>query len=218
MRKHLLGVTLCLALLGAALSVAQGAPSFRGYTGLVVIPTADTLNSGEYNFGLMTEDTGEFDANDLFANYGAANGLEIGLNSNQASPRETLISAKYLLMRETEERAGVAFGIFDLTDERQSTAYVIVSKSLVRGLNLFDSEITNLRGHIRLGGGTLDGLFGGVSGFVGNRMMFSVEWDSRDTNLGFRFTPFRTVRLHAALFDLGGSSDLGLGISFNKSY
>ena len=218
MSRHLLMVVLCIALLAAALSVAQGAPSFRGYTGLVIIPTADALDDGEYNFGVMTEDTGEFDANDLFANYGVANGLEIGFNSSQASPRETLINAKYLFMRETEERAGVAFGIIDLTDERQSTAYLVASKSLVRGLNVFDREITNLRGHIGLGGGRLNSLFCGVSGFVGNRMMFSVEWDSRDTNLGFRFTPFRTVRLHAALFDLGGSSDLGLGISFNKTY
>ena len=121
-------------------------------------------------------------------------------------------------MPETEDKAGVAFGLSDLTNEIESTAYVVASKSVVRGLNVFDNEITNLRGHVGFGGGRLDGLFVGLSGFLGNRFMISAEWDSRATNFGFRFTPVKQLRLHAALFDVGGASNLGLGFSFNKSY
>ncbi len=221
MRKHLLGVMLCLALLVAALSAAQCVPSFRGYTGLVVIPTADTLHEGEYNFGVMTEDTGRFEANDLFANYGPINCLEAGFNSRQllgANTRETVLNAKYALMTETDSKPGIAFGLSDFTDEIEATGYAVLSKSFATGLNCYDNEILNVRGHIGFGGGRLNGLFCGISGFLGNRIQLSVEWDSRDTNLGFRFTPVKTVRIHAALFDIGGRTDLGLGLSFNKTY
>lgn len=204
-----------------AVGAAFGSPSFRGYTGLVVVPTADTLDKGEYNVGAMTEDLGDFDFHDLFANYGPIDNMEIGINSVKAiggSGRETLINAKYRIMRETEERAAVAFGITDLTDEIESTAYVVVSKSLARGINVFDKDIMNLRGHIGFGGGRLDGLFLGASAFLGNRLMISVEWDSKDTNIGVRITPLPGWRIHGALFDIGGKSDLGAGISFQKSY
>ena len=221
MKKYWLSILACALLVAMVAPAADAAPSFRGYTGLVLIPNADSLNQGEYNFGAMTEDTGRFEANDMFANYSPLDGLEVGFNSFQMvgpNQRETLLNGKYAFMPETEEQPGIAFGITDLTGEVESTAYVVASKSIVRGINVFDNEITNLRGHIGFGGGALDGLFVGASGFLGNRIMVSVEYDSVNTNVGFRFTPVKQVRLHAALIDIGGSSNLGLGFSFNKSY
>lgn len=214
-------IILCVALAAVAVSVAQGSPSFRGYTGLVLIPTSDTLNKGEYNFGLMTEDTSKFEANDIFANYGPTDCLEVGIDSFQirgADTRETLVNAKYQLMPETESKAGVAFGLIDLTDEVEATAYVVASKSIARDVNVFDNEITNVRGHIGFGGGRLNSLFVGASAFAGNRVMFSAEWDSTDVNLGFRFTPVKGLRLHAAWFDVGGGDNIGLGVSYQKNY
>lgn len=221
MRTQMTAISLVCALVLAVGGAASASPSFRGYTGLVVIPTADTLDKGEYNLGAMVEDLGDVDFNDLFANYGPIDNMEVGINSVQAiggGDRETLINAKYRLMRETEEHAAVAFGIADLADEIESTAYVVVSKSLARGINMFDKEVTNLRGHLGFGGGWLDGLFLGASAFLGNRAMVSVEWDSRDTNIGLRLTPMPGFRLHAGLLDVGGASNLGVGVSFQKSY
>jgi len=221
MIARLLGLFVCVVLLTAATCGVQCAPSFRGYTGLVVIPTADTLNSGEFNFGVMTEDTGQFNANDIFTNYGPTDNLEVGFDSHlgiDQTERETLINAKYKFLPETEDKAGVAFGLIDLTNEIQSTAYAVASKSLVRRANIFDSDVTSIRGHIGIGGGRLNGLFFGLSAFAGNRVMFSFEWDSMDVNLGFRFTPMKGLRFHAALFDVGGRDDLGMGVSYSKNY
>lgn len=219
-------ITFSVLLLIVLTGMTFASPSFRGYTGLVVIPTADTLNQGEFNMGVMTEDTSHFHANDIFGNYSSVNNLEVGFNSRLSdsssddsdNERETLINAKYRFIPETETSAGVACGLIDLTNEIESTAYVVASKSLARGLNIFDSEVTSLRGHIGIGGGSLDGLFLGLSAFAGNRVMFSFEWDSKNVNLGFRFTPMKGFRIHAALFDTGGSDDLGLGASFTKTY
>lgn len=197
-------------------------PSFRGYTGLVIIPTADTLNRGEFNVGVMTEDVSDFDANDIFFNYGIIDNLEFGFNSFlpiDEDDRGTLINAKYSFMRETDTLPGVAVGIVDLTDDEETTVYAVASKSIGRCLNVFDGEITNLRAHVGIGGGRLSGPFIGFSAFVGNRAMFSFEWDSEDVNIGFRFTPIRQIRLHAALFDLGGDkNDIGVGASYNFFY
>lgn len=220
MSRLLIFIFTCVILASTA-SIGWSAPSFRGYTGLVVVPTADTLDEGEFNLGLMTEGIDDFDANDMFMNYGPNDGLEIGFNSFQplnGDDRETLLNAKYRLMPETEDRAGVAFGLIDATDEIQSTAYAVASKSLARGLSVFDNDVTNLRGHIGIGGGRLDGLFVGLSAFAGNRAMFSIEYDSKDTNIGFRFTPVRGVRLHAGWFDVGGGDDFGAGVSFSRNY
>jgi len=205
----------------AAIGSAQCAPSFRGYTGLVVIPTCDTLGRGDYNFGVMTEKVNDIHANDIFVNYGAAENLEIGFNSLlqvEGEDRETLINGKYQFLSETEQRAGVACGITDLTNEMESTAYVVASKTIGRGMSIFDNEIVSLRGHAGVGGGSLDGVFAGISAFFGNRVMFSFEWDSKDPNFGFRISPSAGLRIHAGWFDVGKRDDIGAGLSFQKSY
>lgn len=216
-----LPIAVALALLAAGSAAAQTAPSFRGYTGLVIVPTADVVAEREYNFGVMTEETDDFEANDVFANYSPTSDLEIGINSFRgvgSRDREAVINAKYRFLPETQDRAAVALGLTDLTGEVKSTAYVVASMSVARGVSLFGSRITNIRGHLGVGGGRLDGLFGGLSLFVGNRVMFSAEWDSEDTHLGLKFMPVRGWRLHAAWIDVGDSADLGLGLSFSSSY
>ncbi len=221
MRKlHL--VFLCGIFLGLFLACSASAvPSFRGYTGLVIIPTSDTLDKGEFNAGIMNEDYGNFTVNNAFANFGVADNFEVGCNSfkkNENDPRETLLNAKYTIFLETNKRAGLACGLIDLTNEIESTAYVVASKTLVRGINMFEKEVTSIRGHVGIGGGQFKGLFLGASAFAGTRVMFSLEWDSQQSNAGFRFTPFRGLRLHAALFDIGGKDNFGLGASFTKTF
>lgn len=223
MRRQVLAIVFCFALIVVAASASYASPSFRGYTGLVVVPTADTLTEGEFSMGLMTEEVDDFEINDAFGNYGVADNLEVGFNSMRPAGacsgcRETVINAKYGLMPETENRAAVAFGVSDITDELDATAYLAVSKSLVRGIKVFENEVTNLRGHFGFGGGQLDGLFVGASAFVGNRAMVSVEWDSSDVNVGLRITPLMNWRIHAGWFDIGDGLDFGLGASYTKVY
>jgi hypothetical protein len=219
--RGMLCVVFLLGLLGWAACGVSASPSFKGYTGLVKIPTADTLNKGEFSFGAMTEDTSKFEANDLFANYGPADNMEIGFNSFQkvdSDTRETLLNAKYCFVPESEDKAGVACGLIDFTNEVHATAYTVASKSLARRASLFDSDVTSVRGHIGFGGGDINGLFMGVSAFAGNRVMFSAEWDSKDVNIGLRLTPMKGLRLHAALFDAGNADKFGVGASFTKTY
>ena len=173
----------------------------------------------------MTEDVSEFDANDIFANYGIADNLEVGFNAFQRlnsqggkASRQTILNGKYAFAPERETKPGFAVGVIDITNAVDTTPYVVLSKSLGKCLRLWNGEITNFRGHIGLGGGQLDGVFVGFSAFLGNRFTLMFEWDSHDPNIGARFTPIPGLRLHAALFDVGGRDDVGVGISYTKAY
>ena len=214
------GIVLVILLAGAA-SVALGSPSFRGYTGLVIIPTAHVLDVGEYDFGIMTEDTAVSHVSDIFATYSPREDIEVGINSFQpagSNARRPLLNAKYVLAHETDETCSVAVGLVDFTNEIQASAYAVASKSIIRHASIFNSDVIGVRGNIGFGFGGFDALFVGLSVFAGNRIMLSAEWDSKNVNLGFRFTPIKGLRLHTALFDSGNTDHIGLGISYTKTY
>lgn len=197
-----------------------GSPSFRGYTGLAKIPTAQTLDRGEFSFGVTTEDTTNQDPDNAFATYSPRDNVEIGLDSYLPPglhSRKTLVNAKYRCLQGDDKIPGIAVGFIDMTNELQGTAYAVATKSLFRRASIFNSFIS-VRGNAGFGVGDIDGFFAGLSLYAGNRVMFSAEWDSEDVNLGFRFTPVKGFRLHAAMFDVGNLDHFGVGMSFTKTY
>lgn len=210
-----------IVVLATAACAALASPSFRGYTGLVKIPTAHTLDRGEFDLGVMTEDTAKAGASDAFITYSPRENLELGVNSFQqpgTDTRKTLLNAKYQFATETETMPRFALGVIDMTDNIKTSGYAVASKSLFRRASILNNNLISLRGNLGVGAGDINGVFAGVSIYAGNKIMFSAEWDSEDMNLGFRFTPIRGLRLHAAIFDLGYRDDFGIGGSFTKTY
>ncbi len=206
-------VLVCLA--GPALA----APSFFGYTGLVGVPTAEALDKDDYNaaaFTLNFEEGG--DSNIYAANLGIADGLEVGFArfKPEEGEGETFLNAKYRFSPETGERPAVAAGVVDFTDEVDTTVYVVMSKSLVRRYEMSFGEIVSPQIHFGVGGGQFDGVFGGLSAAIGDRLMLMVEHDSEEINFGARLALSNEVRAHFAALD--GFDDIGLGLSYNKSF
>ena len=208
----------CLCLLaGATLAL----PSYRGYSGLMLVPTADSLNKGDFDAGIFFEDVGSGVINDLIFNYGVTDGLEVGIDRFRFSndvESDTFINAKYLILCETDQRPSLAGGIIDLTDEEETTAYIVASKSISTPLKCWEGEILNPRAHIGFGGGRLSSLFIGGSAYLGERVKVMAEWDSKDVQAGaaFRVTPSLTV--HAGFFDITRKGNFGIGASFAKFY
>lgn len=212
---------LCIALLLWAACAVTATPSFRGYSGLVKIPNAQTLDRGEFSFGTMSEDTASIEPTDAFATYSPRDDVELGINSflpTGTETRKAVFNAKYRFLQEAEKLPSIACGLIDFTNQVDATAYVVASKALLRRASIFDSLVTSIRGNVGLGVGELNGVFAGISIYAGNRVMFSAEWDSKDVNLGFRFTPIKGFRLHAAMFDVGNVDHFGVGMSFTKTY
>lgn len=214
-------VTLYLCALCLLAGTAHALPSYRGYTGLMLIPTADALNKGDFNAGLFFEDVASGVINDMIANYGLADGLEVGLDRYRFSDdvdADTFINAKYRFLPETDQRPALAAGIIDLTDEEETTIYIVASKSVTTPLRCWEGEVLNPRIHIGFGGGRLSSVFIGGSAFLGDRVEVMAEWDSRDVQVGAKFRVTPSFAVDAGFFSINHSGTFGVGASFNKYY
>ncbi len=214
-------ISLCLScallILTVCIGTATAAPSFFGYTGLIRIPTADSLDKDEYNAGAFAINVDEgADFTVFAANLGLIPQLEVGfarVKPDEASG-ETWLNAKYTFAQETEKNPALAGGVVDLTDETDTTAYLVASKSFPRQYRTSLGEIASPRIHVGVGGGQLDSVFAGVSATLGDRFTLMAEYDSNDFNWGARLALADEWRVHFGGFD--GLDDVGLGVSFNK--
>lgn len=214
-------LSLCMAVVGmvALAGAASAAPSFYGYTGLIVTPTADALNEQEYNAAIVTLNFEEgSDANVYAANLGLKDNLEIGFARVRPDEgeSETFVNAKYRFAQETGENPAVAVGVIDASDELDSTVYVVMSKAWGSRYQTRYGEVSAPQVHLGIGGGQFDGFFGGVSAALGNRLLLMVEHDSDEMNFGARLA--LNEEFHAHFGALDGLDDVGIGISFNKAY
>lgn len=213
----------CCALVAVALCWASGtvsaAPSFFGYTGLVRVPTADALDHDDWNVAAVALNLEEgADSNIYAANLGLAQGLEVGFArvKPENESGETYLNAKYRFSGEEQDRPAVAAGVIDFTDEVDTTVYVVLGKMLGHGYGSSYGEISSPRVHFGVAGGQLDGVFGGVSAVLAQRIMLMVEYDTADVNIGARLALSDEIRAHVGTFD--GFDDIGVGLSYNKSY
>lgn len=176
-----------LAVLACALlccAPAYAEPSASGYSGLMLTPTADVIGRGQYAAGAFILNQRPGRHTTYLGQFGATRGLEVGLTSIRfkGGGRETILNAKYQFQRERGGRAAVACGIYDPTDEVDSTAYFVASKTIrTRG-----EALQNLRVHVGAGGGVLDGVFAGVSVELVRNLTAMVEFDGDRINGGAR--------------------------------
>lgn len=213
----------------ACLPAQSTIPSYRGYTGLMVVPTADALGKGDWNAGFFFEDVSSDTINDVVANYGVAQGFEVGINRfrvNDDSDHHTLLNAKYRFIPETIHSPAIAAGVADITNDIETTAYAVASKSLGCTLRTWRGEAITPRVHVGLGAGRLSGLFAGASAYISNRVQLTAEWDSNNVNVGIRLRVTPEFTVHAGGFNLtdrkndpySTGASFGVGASFNMVY
>jgi len=211
----LIGLVVLAALVqGAALAMA--AQSFFGYSGLIGIPTTEVLSPASASLGgYWLHSNGGSSASVFAAEAGVFPGLEVGLSviKPEHFDSETAFNAKFRVIPETLVTPGVAVGVFDVGSNLDTTAYAVVGKSLsVPGASSLASASAYLG---FAGGGGVDGVFGGLSATVGNKLTLMVEHDTNDVNFGARFAITDQFRLHAALL---GGDNLGVGVSFYTGF
>lgn len=203
---------LVLFVLAAVSGQAAAAPAYFGYTGLMLTPTADTVKTAGFDFGAVFLDLDNNDTTFVSANLGLMDSLEIGaaLVSPDHGDSEGIINAKYALLNETAAVPGVAIGFSDLTDQIDSTPYIVASKSFqVAGLTWAP------RLHVGVGSGKLDGLFFGASAPVNDQLQLMAEYDTDNLNFGLQYAATNTMRLHLGLID---GDNLSLGMSYNVGF
>jgi hypothetical protein len=184
-----------------------------GPTGLLLVPTADTLGTLEFNLGasaLLIDEAPDVTA--VYGNVCVLPRLEIGatLLDPEFSDSETVLNAKYRIMGLPGE-VTIAAGVFDVTDEVDQSIYAVLSHDLGAGIIKPKGIISNPRVHVGIGGGQFDGLFGGVSLQVGQKTDVIAEYDTDDINLGLKYALLPKVNVTAAA--IGGFDEVALGAS-----
>jgi len=208
------------ALLLTALPVAAWAgPSLLGPSGLVTVPTAETLGMAQWNVGasaLWVED-GD-DVSLLHANVGLLPKLEVGVARTDLAEgeAETLVNAKLGLWLPIPGKISLAAGVEDITDQVDRSAYAVASHTLGAGLVLTEGKVTYPQVHVGIGGGRFDGLFGGVSVTIGGRVLAMAEYDGDDVNLGATWP--LAMNLTGTVAVLNGLEDLGAGVALSSPW
>ena len=129
-RRFLVAVVLvCLLAMGTS---AWADSSLIGPTGLLRIPTADTLGMLQWNAGASQIWAGSGpDESYVYANVGLLPKLEIGatLLEIEDLDAETVLNAKYRFLG-LPGQITLAAGIIDITDQIDQSAYAVVSHEL----------------------------------------------------------------------------------------
>ena len=129
MKKLILGV-LALSTLGAA---ALAAPTIGGISGLIYMPTAESLRYKEFSIGVDTLWSGQQGNNQqsVFykANLGTFKGLELGFVGGSQPNEGVFLNAKYYLLSDASRYPlGIALGVANLSSSSLSNIYMVASK------------------------------------------------------------------------------------------
>jgi len=215
-RRFLVAVVLvCLIACGAS---AWADPSLVGPTGLLRIPTAQSLGMLQWTAGAsqVWAASGP-DESYVYANVGLLPKLEIGATRQEFEDQEaeTVLNAKYRFLG-LPGQITLAAGIIDITDQLDQSAYAVVSHELGAGLVSPHGQFTMPVLHVGVGGGRFDGLFGGMSVTVGGKADVMAEYDGQEFNFGARFPLVPKVSVTAAALDT--FDDFSLGVAAHSPW
>ena len=211
-------VVLALVSLIAGGASAWADPSLVGPTGLLRIPTADTLGMLQWNAGATQVWAGSGpDESYVYANIGLLPKLEIGATRLEFEDQqaETVLNAKYRFLG-LPGQITLAAGIIDITDQIDQSAYAVVSHELGGGLVSPHGQFTMPVLHVGIGGGGFDGLFGGLSVTVGGKADVMAEYDGQEFNFGVRYPLIPKVSVTAASLDT--FDDFSLGVAAHSPW
>jgi hypothetical protein len=172
-------------------TAAASAGTIRGVSGLIEIPSADSLAASSVEAGVHLIDGKPA----MSITAGLASRLEVGLNTDPESS-DLNVTMKGVVLVETRENPGMAVG-YD-----SGSLYFVLSKAF-----------SGLRGHVGFGDGHYGGLFGGISvpltsvtvaprGQIRPTTLLLLEYNGRNLSAGMRLGLSSNLRANLAIVDL----------------
>ncbi len=218
-----------ISLIACGAAVAE--PTLNGYTGLLTVPTADTLAAGTFNVGVNSGELEDWDDFSYYANFGLGEETEAGLllfrpdndgggqvntSSVRGSGDQTFLHLKRSISAGLDDGPDIAAGVFDLADEVETTVYVVATWEQGRNVGTVDGrEVNFLDVHAGFAGGMIQDFFAGVNLAFGTRVQVMGEFINDDVNIGARFSPLDNITVDAGLLDM---DDLAVNVSYASTY
>lgn len=199
-----------------------GEPSLLSTTGMISIPTGDTLTVKGFNFSAFRLEGEKINNQTIKThiyciNYGVIENMEIGGGTiEKDDPKTTgitLLQAKYKIVKETTTNPALSLGLIyasrgkkDNPDKEQITIYAAVSQNLSWPGKI--AKKFGIRATIGVGNELLDGVFGGLELKIGDQTKVMCEYDTEDYNFSLRqnLTPAIMAQI------LKRSDDYGIGV------
>lgn len=224
--------TALIVALGLAVALAAGTaaaePSMWGFTGLLDAPTAEALGDGEYNVGIASGELEEWEDFSYYANFGLGQDTEVGVlmwrprhgGDMQTEGIRPDRDETYLHIKRSfapvNGGPALAAGIFDITDEVETTVYVAANWAQGNVVGQIEEENVHfLNLHAGFAAGQFEGVFAGVELAFGARFEVLAELVNDDFNVGARLRPFPWLNVDAGLMDV---EDLAVNVSYSQDF
>ncbi|NCO37452.1 MAG: hypothetical protein GW911_17090 [Armatimonadetes bacterium] len=229
-RSVMLGGMVLLGLLTAGVSAD---PSYFGYTGLIVVPTAETVGKELWNVAAYAKLHDISDTNQYSVNFGAVDGLEIGLDHTKTGTpimTDTRVNLKYAMPKVKAEDASIAMGVIDATNENKTLVYGVASKNLIHRKAIeSDADPRTLQalrhfrdisldGHFGLIGGVDSNFFVGLELKLGKYVSVLGEHFNNSKNAGIRAHLTDKLTADFGLVHLDNTTHHRVGVSYNQRF
>lgn len=215
---YILFASLFLALTTSVMA----ASTLFGPTGLIMIPTAESLKYKEVNFAVdytYSNDTKQ-DVWYYKANLGTFQSWELGVVGDSSRDEGLFLNAKYYLMSSEERNpVSVAIGLENLSSKDQSGIYMVASKKFEH------SVLAHFGFRARFESDQVQpSVMGGFEYLWTEQtsVLADIDGQGRDyiANAGVRFNWAHNLTFRASVLDLfntlGGGSSYSLGLSLNR--
>ena len=178
--RRLLGLAALTLLLLMAAAPTFASPSLFGPTGLLRVPTADTLAPPGLDFAAYwSSDV----ATTLIMNVGVVPKVEVSAAwvDPEGDAASTIISGKWQIMTEADRGFALAVGLYDASGEINRTLFGVAQKHLTVG-----NTRVRVVGGLATEHSLVDGFFAGAEILLGRGYSAIVEYDGDNTNAALR--------------------------------
>jgi hypothetical protein len=198
---------------------AMAAPTLNGPTGLIVVPTAESLQYKEMNVGLDYKLSSGSQQHFFKFNFGEFKGVELGVVGGSVPTEGVFVNAKYYLMSDnTRFPLSIAIGAENLGAKNSTGVYMVASKKFQGGIS----------GHFGFYAGFEEGadldpsVMGGGEWILDNRISLLADVIGKrrkyTLNTGLRFAIYPDLQFRASILDVGNNLQENfytLGLSYN---
>ncbi|MGD9495290.1 MAG: hypothetical protein AB7Y46_03160, partial [Armatimonadota bacterium] len=172
------------------------------------------LGPGDYNVGFNSSEAEDWDDWAYYGNFGLADQTEVGLylwRPDNPAAEETYLHAKRAVTS-ADENPQVAVGVFDITDETETTVYAVATWEQGQVVGTVDGrEVRFLHLSGGFAAGQFEDFFAGAQLAFGEEFELLAEFVDDDLNVGARLRPVRDFNIDLGLMDW---DDFAINVSY----